>query len=97
MGNGKNEEETKKPLRMDENGYPMLVITSNLKRFCHEMVDDQTEDGDVYEVKMRPTTPFLSKFNETIFQLLIASIQSARSDNRTNMAPEDIPDLTELE
>ena len=94
MGTSKNGAK-KRPLRLDENDNPMLVVTSNLKLFCHENVDDQSEEGDVFTVKMRATGPFLSEFNARVFSLLQSSIQSARMEDRTTLLPEDVPTLEE--
>ena len=91
----KNEDKLSLRQRAELQGLPTLVVVNNLRKFCHERVDDQTEDGDVYSVKMRATEPFLDKFNEIVYDLLVASIQTARQEDRTTMKPEDIPNILE--
>jgi hypothetical protein len=84
-----------KSLRLDKQGNPILVVTSNLKTFLHENIDDVDEDGDTITVKMRASTPFLDGFNAAVLDLLIECVQSARKNERTTMLPEDIPNTTE--
>lgn len=83
-----------KEIRRDkETGLPIFLVEYNVKKFCHREITEQTEDGDVVDVKMRPTTQFLQKLNERIFDLLELSIQNAREDDRTNLMINDVPSL----
>ena len=78
-------------LRIDkETGDPILVITNQVKLFCHKEVSEQTEDGDIVELKMRPTVQFLQKFNERVLDLLTECIQHARLEDRTELMPQDV-------
>lgn len=84
--------EAKKRFRVDkETGLPIFVIENSIKNFCHQNVSEQTDDGDVIEVKMRPTMPFFQKLNAHIVRLVEESIMNAREDDRTNLKPEDVP------
>jgi hypothetical protein len=78
-------------LRRNEYGEPVFVIVNQIKIYCHKEIEEQTEDGDIVHVKMRPTQPFLDAFNTQVADLLDEAIRNTRERGSTNMTIEDVP------
>ncbi len=84
----------RRELRLDEKtGLPIFIIVNQIKKFCHRNVQEQTEDGDIIDVKMHPTQKFMDKLNEVVIDLIEESIGSARENNRVELTPADVPNL----
>jgi len=82
-------------LRKDENGDAIIVITNQLQLYCHNEVEEHTEDG-VQNIKIRPTAKFISELNKRVLELLDESIQNARKAGRKEVQAEDVPVFMEI-
>jgi hypothetical protein len=82
-------------IRYDENGVPLLVITYQIKKFCHQAIQEETSEGEAVDVKMRATQPFLNELNKTVYSILLECLTNARREGRTNLAAADVPKFEE--
>lgn len=86
------EKSDKHELRRDEEtGLPIFIIVNQIKKFCHHHIQEQTEDGDIISVKLRPTQKFMAQLNERVIELLEESINHARNADRMDLMVEDVP------
>ena len=79
-----------KSVRFDENGVPSLIITHQIRKFCHQELAEQTKDGDVVEIKLHASHPFLEAFNKMVYERLLDAIDQCRKDGRTRLTAEDV-------
>lgn len=77
--------------RDEETGLPIFIIVNQIKKFCHHHIREQTEDGDIVDLKIRPTQKFMARLNEVVIDLIYESINSARDDDRMELMVEDVP------
>jgi len=83
-------------LRLDEeSGLPILVITNQLQLYCHNEVEEHTEEG-VVPIKIRPTAKFIDELNKRVCELLDESIQNARNAGRKEIQADDVPAFMEV-
>ncbi len=79
-------------LRRDEKtGLPIFVIVNQIRKFCHNEIQEQTEDGNIIDLKIRPTQKFMDRLNEVVIDLIEESIGKAREDNRMELIATDVP------
>jgi len=84
----------RKALRRDEEtGLPIFIIVNQIKKFCHTEIEEQTAEGDIIHVKMRPSQKFMSRLNEVVIDLIEESIGNARQEDRLDLMPADVPSL----
>ena len=82
-------------LRKDKEGTPILVITNQLQLYCHHEVEEETEEGIVF-IKVRPSAKFIDELNDRVLELLDESIKNARSEGRTELRKDDVPNFVEV-
>ena len=82
-------------LRLDKEGLPILVIVNQLQLYCHNEVEEESEDG-VQPIKVRPTAKFIDELNKRVLELLDESIQNARNAGRTEIQDVDVPVFIEV-
>lgn len=85
----------KKVLRVDEKGDPILIIHNQIKLVCHHKLTEQTEDGDMVDIKMYPTQKFFAALNEQVIYLLEQSISNAMNEGRTKIMEKDVIVMSE--
>lgn len=84
-------------LRVDEeSGLPILVITNQLQLYCHHEVEEANEDGEVVNIKIRPTQKFIDELNVRVNELLEESIKNARAAGRKEIQAEDVPAFVDI-
>jgi len=85
-------------LRRDEKtGLPIFIIVNQIKKFCHNEVQEQTEEGDILDLKLRPTQKFMDRINKVVMDLIEESIANARQKDRMDLLPDDVPSLNGYE
>ncbi len=77
--------------RDEETGLPIFIIVNQIKKFCHHHVQEQTENGDIVDLKIRPTQKFMARLNEVVIDLIEESISNARKVDRMDLMVEDVP------
>lgn len=62
----------------------------------YQNLEEQDEDGNVIPLKMQASKEFKERFNALVYDLLLDCVDSARSESRKMMIPEDVPKLQDV-
>ncbi len=71
------------------NGDPLVIRERNIRNELHSIVT-QNDEGDIEELKLRPTKPFLEAINSFVLRVVIECAQNAMDENRSTVMPGDL-------
>lgn len=76
-------------------GQPIMIIVNQFQLYCHNEVFEEDDIGEEIQIKIRPTSKYLAKFNDLVLDILHDSIQAARNEGRIELSATDIPSFKE--